>query len=104
MSSLWKAGAPQRPPEDSHQKRARGKAVPVPVQDLPLSLHQDEPGHSPPSPVPQSRRVHQGLLSLLLERRGKVAGRGNPQCQQEASGEEKQAGGEKNRTSDFLCF
>ena len=101
MSTLWEAVASQRPPEDAHQEHARGKADALPVQDLPLSLPQNEPGDTSPATVPQDFRLHKRLLPFLFKRRGKAARCGCTQCQQEAM-EEEQASGEKNRPSYFL--
>ena len=42
------------------------------MQDLPMPLHQDEPGHPPLEADPQHRRLDQGLLPLLLERGGEA--------------------------------
>ena len=59
--------------EDAHQKHPRGKAPALPMQDLPMPLHQDEPGHTALETDPQHRGLDQGLLPLLLERGGETA-------------------------------
>ena len=73
------------------------------MQDLPMPLHQDEPGHPALEADPQHRRLDQGLLPLLLERGGEAAGRGNAERQQKA-GEKEQTCDEENWTKNFLRF